>query len=191
MINIRTGVFETNSSSVHSLVIRTDSWFDKPEYNTDDGHYVVKGGYYGRSPQLPTEELIDKLNYIWTMVNELYGETYNWDDRNPETGEYSTKIIDSNKYKLWQDMIHQICPKAELIPIAASDYNCGIDHAYNLTSFAEAIEKDINLLRYFLLSYSWIEVGGDEYPNLVCVLDIPWGELVKISNHTYIYVKGN
>lgn len=31
MFNIRKGVFETNSSSVHSLVIQQDGWLDDPK----------------------------------------------------------------------------------------------------------------------------------------------------------------
>lgn len=61
MINVRNGIFETNSSSCHSLIIDKDSWFDN---NIDDKYYIVKGGYYGRCPRIPLESTQEKLDYI-------------------------------------------------------------------------------------------------------------------------------
>lgn len=51
-------------------------------------------------------------------------------------------------------MIHNICPNAILVSIKPDNYNCGIDHCYELENFAEEVEQDPCILRDFLLNYS-------------------------------------
>jgi len=182
MINIRNGAFETNSSSVHSLVIRKDSWFDN---DIDDKYYTVKGGYYGRCPQIPLESTQEKLDYIWTMVNGLFGQhCIDWKNKIYE-------YVDITRFEKWKQMIFEICPHAELEEIDPEGCDVWIDHVYELEAFADAVESDPRILRYFLLSYSWIDISGDEYANWADILPYPWGEIVEINNHTLLYVKGN
>lgn len=154
MLNIRSGVFETNSSSCHNLIIRKEDW---AKNDVDNHPYIIKGGYYGRCPQIPLESTEDKLNYIWTMVNGLFGLHYI---------DYTNKVIDyidKTRFEQWKRMIIKICPNAQLIEPCVDDYNIGIDHVYELESFAKEVEKNPDILQNFLLSYSWIDISGDEY----------------------------
>lgn len=194
MINIRKGVFETNSSSVHSLVIRKDSWFDND--CIDNTPYIIKGGYYGRTPQIPIESTEGKLNYIWTMVNNLWG--LDWDAYKDEEGnwipeeERTAHYVNGSRFKRWKRKLQKMFPKTQFIDIPAGNYNYGIDHPYGLEQFADDMENHPELLKYLLFSYSWIEVGGDEYANWPCLLDCPWEELVEINGGVdVIYIKGN
>ena len=122
MINIRKSVFETNSSSVHSLIIKKDDWYnDKIDYTP----YVIKGGDYGRCPQVPIESVEGKLNYIWTMVNDLWGldfKSYLDADGNllpPEEREvcYKNEI----RFHRWRNRLQKMFPNAEFITIPAGD----------------------------------------------------------------------
>ena len=63
-INIRSNVFETNSSSVHTIV------FHKTDFSNvlDDTYMEIHGGYYGRCPELPLTTIEERLNYLWTAV---------------------------------------------------------------------------------------------------------------------------
>ena len=59
-IKIRSNVFETNSSSIHTLV------FHKTDMQNviNDTPMDIHGGSYGRLPQLPLTNLYDRLNYL-------------------------------------------------------------------------------------------------------------------------------
>ena len=194
MFNIRNGLFETNSSSVHSLVVCKDDWFD--DKYIDKTPYIIEGGYYGRCPQIPIESTEGKLNYIWTMVNNLWG--LDWDAYKDEEGNWipeekrTTHYINESRFHRWEQKLHKMFPKAKFVMIPAGDYEYGIDHVYNLKQFANDMENHPELLRYLLFSYSWIEVTGDEYANWPCILDYPWETLTEINNGMdVIYIKGN
>lgn len=182
MFNIRKGVFETNSSSVHSLVIKKDDWYSD---STDDKEYIVTGGYYGRSPHIPLETTQEKLDYIWTMVDGLFGkQCVDWKNRVYD-------YIDKERWEKWKQMITKICPNAKLIEPEIDNWDIGIDHVQELDKFADAVEKDPRILRYLLLSYSWIDVTGDEYANWPGILPYPYYELTNINDWTLLYIKGN
>ena len=63
-IKIRKGVFETNSSSVHTLV------FHKVDINNAVciDEMKIYGGYYGRCPRAPLTTIEERLNYLWTGI---------------------------------------------------------------------------------------------------------------------------
>jgi hypothetical protein len=192
MINIRKSVFETNSSSVHSLIIQKDDWYnDKIDYTP----YVIEGGYYGRCPQIPIENVEGKLKYIWTMVNDLWGldfKSYLDADGNLLPSEerevcYKNEI----RFHRWRNKLQKMFPNAEFITIPVGNWDYGIDHVQGLTQFADDLENHPELLTYLLFAYSWIDIGGDEYANWPCILPYPWEELVDVNNNTVLYVKGN
>jgi len=193
MIQIRTGLFETNSSSVHSLVIRKDDWFDDDKC-IDNNPYIIKGGYYGRCPQPPIENIEDILNYIWTMVNDLWG--LDWAAYTDKDGnllsEKPVHYINKARFYKWKNNLQKMFPNAEFVTIPAGDYNYGIDHVDSLEKFANGLEEHPELLKYLLFSYSWIDVSGDEYANWASTLPYPWEEFVEINNgNDVIYIKGN
>ena len=88
MIQIRNNIFETNSSSVHTLVICTEDEFNK--------FYCDKLWYYTWTDELVTKEQKEKIE----KNNESYGEFLSFDDffenTNLETFE-EHKTIDGAK----------------------------------------------------------------------------------------------
>lgn len=68
MINIKKGIFETNSSSMHSLVLlkqaNEENYFTTP-YLWKDGklHFYADDLYFGRSPFEVLYTFVDKLRY--------------------------------------------------------------------------------------------------------------------------------
>lgn len=84
-IQKRIGVFETNSSSVHSLAINPEG--RRPnEIKMEDGYLIAKFGSFGCHGYFATQS--EKLSYlvtcVWylagmpTHVEDMYG-TYTWD----------------------------------------------------------------------------------------------------------------
>ena len=70
MIQIRNGVFETNSSSSHSLVVKTEGRMVTPEevaesmYISRNGAARIYENSFGRSPFRILAEPLDKLSYV-------------------------------------------------------------------------------------------------------------------------------
>ena len=81
-VNIRSNVFETNSSSVHTIVF----------HPTDITNVVcidsmkIEGGQFGRSPKFPLTTIEERLNYLWTAI---------WDNC-IETFDYNTQMYKSD-----------------------------------------------------------------------------------------------
>lgn len=192
MINIRTRLFETNSSSVHTLVFhKTD-----PLKIICDDPMEIYGGSYGRCPQAPLDSLYERLNYLWTAIWD-YCISYNYIR---ETGQWEINI---NKKELqwWKDEIHTYCPNAILHHIDPESWY-GIDHTDLMSNLLEAMKQDSSILKDFLLdSNATIYIDGDEYESSFDYDEIPkvniWdGEeyetLLPLSDQTgYFYVKGN
>lgn len=76
MLNIRTSVFETNSSSCHSFTINSGKQIGKSVLPIkDDGYIYVSLGEYGWGPE-DYKYQQDKLSYLVTLVkciNHCYG----------------------------------------------------------------------------------------------------------------------
>ena len=65
--NIRNEVYETNSSSVHSIVVM-DSGLESSKFELDDeGYIVVPFGKFGKDVEYFTEQE-DKLSYLITKL---------------------------------------------------------------------------------------------------------------------------
>lgn len=70
MIQIRNGVFETNSSSSHSLVVKTEGRVLTPEeiaesmYISGNGSVRIYDNSFGRSPFQVLSQPLDKLAYV-------------------------------------------------------------------------------------------------------------------------------
>lgn len=72
-IQKRNGVFETNSSSVHSLAINSKG--RQPNKITmKDGYLKVRFGVFGCSGRFNTQE--DKLSYLATLIWYIAGGTF-------------------------------------------------------------------------------------------------------------------
>lgn len=186
-INIRNKVFETNSSSVHTLI------FHKTDFSNvlDDTYMEIHGGYYGRCPEPPLTTIEERLNYLWTAVWDLHIK-YEYDKE-----EWIT-IVDKEGLQWWKDAIHMYCPNAVLYDIKDEDWY-GVDHVDCLTPLLSAIKIDISILKDFLLDpVGKIYVSGDEYSEEEEPFnhnEIPWVDeyekLISYNDGIYVYVKGN
>lgn len=134
---IREGIFETNSSSVHSLVFLNQK-LSKPNLRelriNKDGVIKIPFGYFGRDYRIYSSQK-EKLSYILTFF---------WCCLNEDINEFNN----SNNYRCsyWQDIketiinyINTSCPNkhcVDIIPIypkktkdTYNDYNrIGFDH---------------------------------------------------------------
>lgn len=154
--NIRKGVFETNSSSMHTIAIDKTAIHENPaqtrslaQWDSSDGQYIfnIRLGEYGWGyDELTTTT--EKLNYLFTMTicNLSYSiniENVSWEQQNQIQLDIIQNTITSwenhqtTPYDecggCWQDLrelcdlVHQIDPNVDSIKIAYSeDYY--IDH---------------------------------------------------------------
>lgn len=75
--SIKKSLFETNSSSVHTLVISSDGMEESHLPVRKDGYIHVPLRYYGREGGVYTEQM-EKLSYICTRA-VCGGNGYSWD----------------------------------------------------------------------------------------------------------------
>lgn len=74
MRQIRRSVFETNSSSTHSLVYKSKDPSELPEgkipnyYLNDDGTWNINFGQYHWTSEVPLKRWYEKLNYLMTLI---------------------------------------------------------------------------------------------------------------------------
>ena len=193
MINIRRGLFETNSSSVHTLVLNIqDYWdykFDKDEYqkNLDKwGHKPIKVecGYYGRVPQPILYTIKDKADYLWTAVIEQYCN-YDWKKRVYE-------IVNNKKIDWWQKEMLSWLPRESSFIFPSKDSIIGIDHFYALQNFIKELEENPAYIACLLYDdNSFIDIGGDEYPNFAfAFLTRIEGKIIPMPGEHSFYIKG-
>ena len=193
-IKIRSNVFETNSSSVHTIVFHPTEMANV--VCTD--YMKIEGGQFGRSPKFPLTSIEERLNYLWTAIWDIYIESFNY-----KTQEYESNF---DELKWWKDAIHLYCPNAILYNLEDDgSWNFPfVDHAGLVEPLLAAMKKDISLLKYYLLDPNgYIIISGDEvyedeereYFNPDLIPHISWDESEQIlfdkSKQEYVYVKGN
>lgn len=104
LINIRRGVFETNSSSTHSVaIVRSNDWVDLKQLVNDNNCYRAIPGSFS-TEDLPLFSMEEKLAYIITAI--YYYEEH----EKPENSEYfrwlAEMFFDHTGFKL----IYQLAP---------------------------------------------------------------------------------
>lgn len=188
-IKIRSNVFETNSSSVHTLV------FHKTDMQNviDDTPMDIRGGSYGRLPQFPLTSLYDRLNYLWTAIWEA---NIKYVKVNTEW----IKVLNKEEIQWWKDAIHLYCPNAILYDLKDEDWY-GVDHATLLENLLSAMKTDISILKDFLLDPDGtIYIDGDEFYedevpfNRNDLPHVGWvnsEQLIEFKPDSFVYVKGN
>lgn len=154
MRQIRTGVFETNSSSVHSICIANDM----PDMDKWRGTVLrVKGDDYGWS----MEELADpesRMSYMYTAFMSQF--TFE------EVQNRLTEVF--REYDIELDFEE---PRYRHSKYSGIDYyDCNIDHAYELADFIQATWNDSSTMLSFVFGEkSFVHTGDDntywdEYP---------------------------
>lgn len=186
MLNIRQNMFETNSSSVHSLVIYHED-LDRSFFNYQIKYpMTIKGGYYGRGYPKILATRQDKLNYIWMAIVYLFCK-FDFD---------LEKIEHSDDSLYWMEILKEIAPNATFIVPQFEDYDKGVDHCGNLENFFKECKKDNQILKDLILEdNSFIIVEGDEYCMIIYAFYPDYWtneeELIDLRKNYKIYVKGN
>ena len=148
-LSTRNGVFETNSSSVHAIVI------NKQNLAENNGSIVsVTPGDYGweyEEYRLPAQ----KLNYLWTAIVDNKENLDSWKEYLREALKLSDGVVFIDKP---EDTI--------------SGY---VDHSEELKDFLKEMRKNPDLLNKFIFGDSYIVTGNDNVdssmPGVPSILD--------------------
>ena len=140
MINIRKNVFETNSSSMHSLVVsKQDRGYDYNLPVDENGVLTIPFGEFGWGPEILRTPL-EKLSYIITdRINGFY------DDDNKSWDEILEELKYDDDIQEIIEIIKKNVPAVKEVTFEpASDfYQCGyVDHQSQGTS-RDAATEDI------------------------------------------------
>lgn len=174
---IRKGVFETNSSSIHTLVIsHSDHIVIPEEIYFDFGEY---GWGYDElySPQ-------DRANYLYTYICSEYDDNYDWYE---EHGYSHPDKSRTDVLKHLENILHEIGVKNCIFRKPRNEkysFDCGcIDHSRELYSFFEPmLDGDIEALKNWLFNNdNFIILDSDNDDNVENYPDIPddWDTYVK------------
>ena len=172
MKQIRNGVFETNSSSVHAICIANTS---NNYYVPDEIHFVFNdfGG------QFDTYDTVsDKAAYLWTAICSLYVDLE------------SVELI-KDKIKDWIKSSYPDTDITFTMPTINTKYEClrldgYIDHSNETREFVDyVLENANNLLDYLFNGDSFVATGNDESDDDV----LPYNDINE-DNYT-IFWKGN
>lgn len=145
----RQGVFETNSSSVHAIVINRQNLAE------NNGSIVsVKPGDYGweyEEYRLPAQ----KLNYLWTAIVDNKENLDSWKEYLKEALNLSDGVVFVDE------------------PEDKDDDH--VDHAEELKDLLKKLRKDPDLLMKFVFGDSYVITGNDNYdseiPEVPSILD--------------------
>lgn len=166
--NIRRGIFETNSSSTHSICIAKNAELIIPKT------LKVKFGKFGWDYGV-LDSTEKKISYLYTALQSL---------KRTENIEKLKKVLSSEGIKAsFEKPIYKVMNKG-----TTSEYIDGInvgyvDHVDQLEPFLDDIFKDIKKLKSFLFSpLSYIVTGNDNSGHDVSIL-------AKYPH--YEYFKGN
>lgn len=179
MKTVREGIFETNSSSTHAIVIpkKMDTIEAKQSWDND---YI-----FGRQESRLVDNIDEKIAYVWGILLSIYCETY-WDDKEPYPS--PKYIFKEEVFDHFEKMTKDICKKFysqenvyieekdiialfEYLKTHKQDYGTKIyvDHAESFSEEnKEFVDKILNntddfYTRYLFSEDSYITVGGDEY----------------------------
>lgn len=152
MIQIRKGIFETNSSSVHSIQISKDN---------DDflNNLPEKLGFTGGEFGWEWCNYIDyqnKFNYLVIGIES-------WANTPEEFNAYWSKICSIlNKWNIEVEF-PEVVQKPGYIELSRTKYGyCYIDHVNELGRFIEKVVNDETLLMTYLFSpTSYVSTGND------------------------------
>jgi hypothetical protein len=167
---IRRGVFETNSSSTHSICVATDSPLDIPKsIHFEFGEFGWESG--------KLKSISDKASYLYTGLVNNERE----DDVNKIFDLLKSKGIavtaDKPKYETssYEDRAGKVIKYTHGV-------NTGyVDHSSELKTFLDAICKDETQLMSFLFSdFSFILTGNDNDDSDVSInVNYPYVEYYK------------
>ena len=157
-IKIRSSVFETNSSSVHAMIIT------KGETNPSDNAVNFGFGEYGWEER-EYHDVCDKANYFYTAAYDIYGEDI--------------------KYRI-ENVLSKYGIKCRFASpsIGRLFEECYVDHSYDAKDFVDAMLDNPDMFVRFLFNEdSFIHTGNDnsemEWFDVVHNTEYPHDEFVK------------
>lgn len=131
---IRKGVFETNSSSVHSLVVSNEGREPSEFKLNNDGKIEIDFGQFGKDKRIYTSQY-DKLSYLITCLYYLSGyDIYDkWEFREIQdaickyTGATGIKILGEQE----PEIDHQSQPYGNIEIVNVYDEDAVINFVFN------------------------------------------------------------
>lgn len=160
-INIRKSIFETNSSSIHCIVIGNNG--SNPEKFPEE--LVFEGGEFGWEHKVYNNTQ-SKANYLYTALMYI--------DNEEEAKDKISKTL--SKWNV--EAVFELYPKSEY------GYYYYIDHGYELRDFVDTLlNNEEYLMNYLFSNESSVETGNDNE-------DIDW-EAETPKNILFEYEKGN
>lgn len=165
--NIRRGVFETNSSSVHTIAIGKSDLEDHQEV-------WFKVGEFGWEQETYTD-VSDKASYLWTAILDSTVRVMS----DPAKGEMEA-VED------WKNYISETLSTGGIKSVfympKDNDFYY-VDHSYNLKKWLQSLREDSNLLMHFLFSPdSAIYTGNDNgYMPIVREEDLDENNFLNIT----------
>lgn len=170
-IQVRKNIFETNSSSIHSLVIGNNN---ENIYENLPSEIHFNGGEYGWENEV-YNDIENKANYLYTGIvnNNLVDELV------PKIKDILSKW---NITPIFQETNKKMYNNEEYDEFKHGYYY--IDHSYDLQDFLNTVCNNEELLMNFLFSDgSFIETGNDN--------DDEWIDFKYPENVLLEYEKGN
>ena len=171
-IQVRKNIFETNSSSIHSLVIGNNN---ENIYENLPTEIHFNGGEYGWENEV-YNDIENKANYLYTGIvkNNLVDELV------PKIKDILSKW---NITPIFQETNKKMYNNEEYDEFKHGYYY--IDHSYDLQDFLNTVCNNEELLMNFLFSDgSFIETGNDND-------DDEWIDFKYPENVLLEYEKGN
>lgn len=152
MKQIRTGVFETNSSSVHSICISKSNDLEKHAEV-----YFGLGDYGWAEKTLNT--YAERAAYLWTAILDCYG----YGNSVPKVEEYKQKITEMlNSEGIQCNFAKYKIKKSDYDNQKYCEHNGYIDHGDGTANFVNAVLKDKDkLFRYLFSPDSVVYTGND------------------------------
>lgn len=143
-VQIRKGVFETNSSSVHAICIATED-----EYKVSDELFFDWGNFGWEWETY--DNTYERASYLWTAINNFYWRKEQYEE------------IESAKNRITEVLAKHGCKAKFAEPDTSKYHETGcLDHAGELGEFLEYVLKDEEgLLSYLFSDLSFIETGND------------------------------
>lgn len=158
MIKIRNGCFETNSSSVHAIIVT------KEETNPFDNVVNFGFGEYGWEER-EYHDVHDKADYFYTAAHEIYGDDVKYRIENA-LSKYGIKcrFASPNAGKFWEEGY--------------------VDHAEGAREFVNAMLDNPDIFVRFLFNDdSFVHTGNDnsemEWFDVVHNIEYPHDEFIK------------
>ena len=155
MKKIRLKVFETNSSSLHSITVSAQ----KPNEHPDSIHFQC--GEFGWEVETYTD-FETKASYLWTAVVHIFGEYVG-----SENGYYK---LDSEDYRAVREKIRKACEDygVKNITFQETFHKRGwsgdvgyIDHTPDQDFVDELLESEDRIQRYLFCNDSCVATGND------------------------------